>query len=202
MGKLYAIAFGGIIVIAWQAVSLSGIFNPGVFPSPYSVFSALLNLAESGELTSDVVASFGRLIVGLVLGCFLGVAAGLATGSIPVLDQAFSPVFNVLRSFPPVALIPFLIVFLGVSDFSKIISIAFAVFFPVWISALEGAKSVAREHLLSARLLTSSKLKILHRVILPSSVPFIISGIRIGIGVAFVMVFVSELAGASSGWAT
>jgi len=92
-----------------------------------------------------------------------------------------------------------MIIWFGITDSSKIIAIALAVFFPVWISVLVGAKQIPADYSRAAQLLAKSRKKRLLKVTLPATIPFIISGVRIGIAIALIMVFVAELSGASEG---
>jgi ABC-type nitrate/sulfonate/bicarbonate transport system permease component len=105
----------------------------------------------------------------------------------------------VARALPPVAIIPLVILWLGIGDVAKVSSIAFAVFFPVWINTYAGANRVPSVYLWSGRSFGFSKREELFKIVLPASVPFIEAGLRTGIALAFVMVFVSELAGANAG---
>ena len=123
----------------------------------------------------------------------------MLTGKKKIFENILSPIIQILRPLPPVAIIPLVIVWFGIDDGAKIFSIAFAVFFPVWLNTHIGVGRMAHEFLWSAKLLTTSSLKIFRKIVFPSALPFIIAGIRTSIAVAFVMVFVSELSGASSG---
>lgn len=188
-----------VLLLAWQALAYSGFVSSALFPSPVHVGRALLGMISTGIIFIDVRDSLGRVTAGLCAGSIVGVLVGLLTGRIIFFDAVLSPVIQFLRPFPPVALIPLIIVWFGIDDVAKIISIAFAVFFPVWINTYLGARQIPKPFLWSAQLLTHSSLRIWSSVILPASLPFILAGIRTGVAVAFVMVFVSELAGASSG---
>jgi ABC-type nitrate/sulfonate/bicarbonate transport system permease component len=139
------------------------------------------------------------VVIGLIVGGVLGIFLGLLMGRMLFLEETVAPFFHILRAFPPVAIIPLIIVWFGIGDAAKIIAIAFAVFFPVWISALAGAKSIHQDYLKTAKIFSKTPIQTYSKVVVPATVPFLISGIRIGIAMAFVMVFVSELAGASSG---
>lgn len=194
-----AAGFIFIILFFWHILSSSGIFNQTLFPGPIVVLYALINLTQSGELLSNVTASAGRLFFGLLTGSIFGVIFGLLMGRIGFLDEAFAPLLNILRSIPPVAIIPLMIVWFGIGDVAKVNSIAFAVFFPVWLSTLHGAKNISSNHIKTAKIFSKSVIQTFIRVIFPATIPNIISGVRLGIGTAFIMVFVSELAGASVG---
>lgn len=188
-----------VFLIAWELVSRSGWINAALFPPPSKVVLALIEMIRSGEMLRDIQASYLRLLLGLCIGAVVGVLLGLLTGRIKVVADIVSPLVQVFRPLPPVAIIPLVIVWLGIGESAKIFSIAFAVFFPVWLNTHLGAQQIPQRLLWSASTLTTSQLKIFLRVIFPASLPFIVAGLRTGIAIAFVMVFVSELAGASEG---
>ncbi|MBI4170577.1 MAG: ABC transporter permease [Candidatus Aenigmarchaeota archaeon] len=188
-----------VLVVFLEIVARSGIVNITLFPPPTAWGLALLEMAKSGELGRDIATSLWRALAGLVIGSVLGILAGLATGRIKAIESSLSPIFNVVRSFPPVAIIPLVIVWLGIGEPAKLFSISFAVFFPVWISAHTGAHNVPQNYLHAAKILSCTAGRKFSKVIFPSALPFIVAGIRIGISMAFIMVFVSELAGASAG---
>ncbi|MFZ4475405.1 MAG: ABC transporter permease [Saprospiraceae bacterium] len=188
-----------VLICIWEMVDRVGLINTNLIPPPTKIWIAFQEWVLSGEFARDSYASFGRVSIGLVLGVMTGVILGLLTGRISVIDQIFSPVLNLARAFPPVALLPVFITFFGIGNVSKITAIAFASVFPVWINTHIGSKGVPIEYLNSARLMTRSKLRIFIRIIFPAALPWIIAGIRLAIAVSFIMLYVAELAGASSG---
>lgn len=187
------------LLVGWELISRSGWVNSALFPPPTKVILALVEMARTGELFYDMRASYGRLLLGLSSGALAGVALGLLTGRFKPIEDALSPLIQLFRPLPPVAIIPLVIVWFGIGETAKIFSIAFAVFFPVWLNTHLGAGQVPQRLLWSASTLTASRVRIFWRVIFPASLPFIVAGVRIGIAVAFVMVFVAELMGASEG---
>ena len=197
--KLYPLLPIIAFLFLWQLISVSGAINVHLFPSPTKVFLALLDLVKTGELFSHLKASILRVIGGLFLGSSIALCVGLLTGRFKQVNHTLSPLLHVFRSFPPVALIPLIIVWIGIGEQAKLFSISFAVFFPVWISTHIGAERISPYYIRAANLLTKDNWKIWIKVIAPASMPFMLAGIRTGIAVAFIMVFVSELAGASSG---
>lgn len=188
-----------ILLIVWEIVSKLEIVNPLLFPAPSTVLSAFIGWYSSGELWRDVKESCWRMLIGFMVGGFTGVSVGILTGRNNIINKYVSPLIQILRPLPPVAIIPLVIVWLGIGDTAKIFSIAFAVFFPVWINAHLGAFSITPIYLWSSRLLCRSKLRILLRVIMPAALPSIIAGLRTSIAIAFIMVYISEIAGASAG---
>jgi ABC-type nitrate/sulfonate/bicarbonate transport system permease component len=188
-----------LVLILWEIISRSGFVSIALFPPPSKVAIALWRMITSGTLFSDLRDSLWRLIAGLLLGSIFGVIAGLLTGRNKIFENILSPIIQILRPLPPVAIIPLVIVWFGIDDGAKVFSIAFAVFFPVWIGAYLGAQQIPQTFLWSARLFTISRFKMFREVIFPASLVYIIAGIRTAIAIGFVMVFVSELSGASSG---
>ena len=188
-----------IFLIIWEIVSRSEIVNPHLFPPPTSVWSAFLEWARSGELIRDVKASYWRMILGFLIGGIFGTFLGLLTGRVKLFNNSLNPLLQLFRPLPPVAIIPLIIVWLGIGNTAKIFSISFAVFFPVWINAHLGASSISKIYLWSAKILCKSKLKIGIKVLIPATLPSIIAGLRTSIAIAFIMVYVAEIAGASAG---
>jgi NitT/TauT family transport system permease protein len=187
------------LVVLWEFVSRSGFVNSALFPPPSHVAVAFWGMAKAGILFSDLRDSLWRLFAGLFLGSAIAVILGLLTGRLKIFSALFSPIIQILRPLPPVAIIPLVIVWFGIDDGAKIFSIAFAVFFPVWLNTHIGVLQIPQTFLWSAKLLTNSSFKILSEIVFPAALPFIIAGIRTGIALSFIMIFVSELSGASSG---
>ena len=188
-----------LFFLIWEGLSRSGLVNATLFPPPTTVLRALVEMAKSGELVRDILASLWRAILGFLIGSSAGIALGLLTGRLEKYDAYLSPILQIFRPLPPVAIIPLIIIWLGIGEVSKVFSIAFAVFFPVWINSDLGARSVPHSFLWSSRTLGCHYPSLIWRVILPSALPFIVAGLRVGISLAFVMVYVSELSGASAG---
>ena len=201
-------------LLLWALVATLGIVPDTLFPPPSRVALALWEWANSAsrpvpawlrstalgnDLFWDSCVSVRRAAVGWLAGSIAGVAVGIATGRARAVNDYIAPIIQLFRPLPPVAIIPLVIVWFGIGEPSKVFSIAFAVFFPVWINAHLGAQRVPQFFIWSAYSLGASRRRILTRVILPAALPFIIAGLRTGVAVAFVMVFVSELAGASAG---
>jgi ABC-type nitrate/sulfonate/bicarbonate transport system permease component len=186
-------------ILLWEFVSRMEVVNPRLFPAPTIVWSGLVEWLRSGELWRDVKASYWRMLVGYFSGGVIGVTLGMITGRNRLINRNLSPLIQLFRPMPPVAIIPLIIVWLGIGDTAKIFSIAFAVFFPVWINTHLGASSVAPIYLWSAQTLCESKFKIALRVLFPAVLPSIVAGLRTAIATAFIMVYVAEIAGASSG---
>lgn len=189
----------GVFLVLWELTARLNSEHIALFPPPTRVFVALASLCASGDLARDLVSSLWRALLGFVAGSLAGIIAGMATGRMERLDSYLSPIIQLFRPLPPVAIIPLVIVWFGIGEISKVFSIAFAVFFPVWVNAHLGTREVPTVYLWSAKTMRLTSISTFYRIILPATLPFLMAGLRTGISVAFVMVFVSELAGASSG---
>ena len=196
---LYSIASILVFGIIWEILPAIGWLDGRLIPPPSQILRGGIGWVASGEFRLDVVSSLVREMIGLCLGCIIGIIVGLLTGRIKIIDSILSPLFHVFRAFPPVALLPVFITLLGIEDSSKIFSIAFACFFPTWLNTHIGAANIPVEYIQSAILLSNSPLNIFYRVILPASSTAIVTGVRLSIAIGFVLLYVSELAGASEG---
>lgn len=183
----------------WEALSRSGAVSVALFPPPSAVIHAGVGWWREGELVRDLLVSLWRVVAGYALGATLGLVVGLVTGRLRLIYVILRPILQGLRPLPPVAIVPLIIVWMGIGDGAKVFSIAFAVFFPVWLATHLGAQAVPAAYTWSARILGASRLRIFFEVVLPSAMSVAASGLRTAVSVAFVMVFVSELAGASKG---
>lgn len=196
---LYAALSITILLSLWQICSLFGLIDPHLIPPPTRVIVAIVEWAKSGELARDFLDSIWRALTGLIVGSLIGIILGLWTGRNQLINYLLTPILNVLKAFPPVAMLPLFITLFGIGDFSKIFAISFASIFPLWVNTHLGSNNIPIEFIRSARLLSGSKVKIFFRVIIPASMNSIIAGFRISIAISFIMLYVSELAGASGG---
>jgi NitT/TauT family transport system permease protein len=188
-----------LLIVVWEILARAQFVHISLFPPPSRVALAFVEMGRSGELMRDIRASLWRAVLGFGLGSCIGICTGLVTGRVAIANNYLSPLIQLFRPFPPVAIIPLVIVWFGIGEPSKIFSISFAVFFPVWINTHLGAEQIPKTFIWGARTLRVKGLSTLWKVIFPASLPFIVAGLRTGIALAFVMVFVSELTGASAG---
>lgn len=193
------IASAVLSLLAWEAVSRSGIVPRALFPSPSDVTAAMVDWARNGAILVDLASSAWRALAGYTIGAAIGVGVGVVSGRSRAVNAALAPLLHALRPVPPVAVIPLVILWLGIDDAAKISATAFAVFFPVWIAAHTASRSTPQIYLWSAETLGVGGVEQLWKVVLPASLPTIVAGLRIGVSTAFIMVFVTELAGASTG---
>ncbi|MDB5934276.1 MAG: sulfonate transporter permease [Massilia sp.] len=203
-----------VIIAIWQAIAQLGWVNPQVLPSPVAVvekwIAYLLPMQPyasgsklawyfSGELLIDSLGSMYRVVVGFLIGAGLALPIGLAMGASARVYAWFNPLFQLLRPIPPIAYIPLSILWFGLGNPPAVFLIALGAFFPVLMNTIAGVRQVDSIYLRAARNLGASQRTLFLRVILPASVPYILAGVRIGIGTAFIVVIVSEMIAVNNG---
>jgi NitT/TauT family transport system permease protein len=205
-----------VVIGLWQAVAMLGWVNPQVLPSPLAVVEkwiayllpmqpydpaagGWIKWAVSGELITDAMGSLYRVVVGFVVGAGLALPVGLAMGAKPRVYAWLNPLVQLLRPIPPIAYIPLSILWFGLGNPPAVFLIALGAFFPVLMNTIAGVRQVDGIYLRAARNLGASGSTMFLRVILPAAVPYILSGVRIGIGTAFIVVIVSEMIAVNNG---
>lgn len=197
VGKLL---LAGISFLAlWEGAARIGIYNTTFLPQPTQCLGTLSSMIKSGELATDIGLSLQRAIIGFLAGSALGTVLGLLTGRLKLFDYTLGQLIRLMRSIPSISLVPLVIVWFGLGEFSKYLIVFWGVFFPVWINSHVGSSHVSQEVIWAARSLGARKINLLYQVILPSSFPFIMAGMRAGIAIAFVVLVAAEMTGAFGG---
>jgi NitT/TauT family transport system permease protein len=193
-------AFSLLIVIGiWALVAGLHIFPETIFPTPLSVVHATMDLYRDGLLFSDFIDSLSRACVGFVIGASLGVTVGLLTGRTRLLRALLNPFLTILRPVPAIALVPLAIVWFGIGEGSKYFVISYTVFLTVWFNTHQGMEYVPDLYIRASRSLGASRMREFFGVVIPAAAPHIVSGIRLGVALAFLSLVAAELTGASSG---
>ena len=206
-----------LIIAVWQGVAMAGWVNPQVLPSPLAVVerwiayllpmqpydpaggTSKLAWMFSGELIIDSIGSMYRVVVGFLIGAGLALPIGLAMGASNRVYAWFNPLFQLLRPIPPIAYIPLSILWFGLGNPPAVFLIVLGAFFPVLMNTIAGVRQVDSIYLRAARNLGANQRTMFLRVILPAAVPYILAGVRIGIGTAFIVVIVSEMIAVNNG---
>jgi sulfonate transport system permease protein len=173
--------------------------NPAYFPGPMSIFGSAWELAKTGLIWESVVASTFRILTGFAIGCVLAVLLGVLMNRYILVETWVGPVLTLTGAVPCLALLPLFIIWMGIGEAPKIIMIAWATFLPILVYTLDGLKSVNANLIRSAMSLGASPRQIFLRVILPSTIPNILVGANLSLGLAFSALIVSEMMGARSG---
>jgi taurine transport system permease protein len=187
-----------LLVLVWQALS-QWIVDPRLLPSPLTILGRAAELTLSGELPRSMATSLARILVGYAAGAVLGIALGLLIGRLPRLEHVLTPTLGFVRSIPPIAFVPLSIIVFGIGEASKYAIIVYLVVIVLALSTAAGMRETPRIRIRSAEALGASGLTVLLKIVLPSSFPFILSGLRVALNLAFMAVVSAEVIGARSG---
>lgn len=182
-------------IALWWVLSLSG-FN---LPSPGAVVVRGAELIADGTLATDIVASLTRVLAGFALGTIVAIPVGFLMGWYGWARGLVEPWIQFFRTIPPLAIIPLAIVLLGIGEQPKILVIFLAAFFACVISTFQGVVNIDRTMINAARVLGTGDAGIFVRVVVPASVPFILVGMRVGLGAAWATLVAAELIAAQAG---
>ena len=185
---------GGIAL--WGAVVALGKVG---LPSPAQVLIRAIELIRSGQLLTDLLASLGRVTAGFALGVALAIPVGFLMGWYSTARGLIEPFVQFFRMIPPLAVIPLAIVTMGIGEAPKVFVIFLAAFLSCVIATFQGVVSVDKTLINAARVLGAGDGTIFRRVVIPASTPFILVGMRIGLGSAWATVVAAELIAAQSG---
>ena len=205
-----------LIIAGWQLASSMEWIDARKMPSPWGVARRWVDYlmpAEpyaaasdnwlmwlfSGELVRDTVSSLYRVVLGFAIGAGLALPLGLLMGTSARIYAWMNLMVQIIRPIPPIAYIPVAMLWFGLGNPPAVFLIAIGAFFPVLMNTIAGVRQVDGIYLRAARNLGASQRTLFVRVILPASVPYILSGVRIGIGTAFIVVIVAEMIAVNNG---
>ena len=195
---LLTLASLGIGICAWQFLS-SVLFNPFLIPPPLEVIRTAGPMLASGEIASDVTISMARVLIGFSTGSLAGIVLGVLLGRIGLLHELLDPIIELLRYLSPTAMIPIAVIWFGIGELSKYFLIFWGTFFIVLINTTAGVwrAPVARQR--AAQCLGASQLQIFVLVVVPSAVPYIVTGMRVAMASSFMSIIPAEILAANSG---
>jgi ABC-type nitrate/sulfonate/bicarbonate transport system permease component len=192
------LAFPIAALVAWEIAARYGTV-PDWLVAPSVVFRTTWGMVVSGELWLHAGNSLFRAIAGYAIGATCGIAMGLIAGVVRPVERFYDPIISFTYPVPKIVVLPILIAWLGSGDSSKIAIVTAAVFYPSFINALYGAKAVNRLYVWSARNMGASGGQIFAKVVLPAALPQVLSGLRIAMALAFIVVVAAEMANSRNG---
>ena len=180
-----AIVFPVLVILFWQYASTHGLVKASLVPAPLTIAKTFLSYIESGKLWKNLSVSFGRVACGYVIGAMCGVAVGFLMGLFKPVSAALNGIVSVLRPIPTIALVPIVILLAGIGFSSKVAIIAFGSFWPVLLNTMHGIQTVDNKLLEVAYTYRIRTSKTILRIIVPSSIPAILTGLRLGMSNAW-----------------
>ena len=198
--KILGAAGVTIFLIVWELVgNVLQLINPMFMSAPSLIAKAAIDLFASGEIYNDLYISGTELLGGYLLSAVVAIPFGIMVGWYKKMSYIFDPFINAMNATPRVALLPLVIIWLGIGILSKVGIIFLGAVFPILINSRDGVKTTPANLLTAARSFGASEWMIFKAVVLPSTIPFILSGLRQGLGRAIVGVMVGELYAATAG---
>jgi len=185
-------------VVLWEIVARL-IGTPLLFPGPAAVLRGMLSLSSTGELYTHILASLQRIAAGLIIGVPLGAIVGCAMGASRDVNAALDPYVRMANSTPAIALIPFALIWFGLTETARYTLVIYVVILTVALNARQGVSQVPYLRMKAANSLGVTGVKAFFRVVIPSSVPSILAGIRTATGLAVMVVVAAEMLGATTG---
>lgn len=187
-----------VFLCVWQIVAWVW-SQPLLFPSVPATFTTILGLLADGELLLHVGASLKRLAMGMAIGVPLGAVIGCAMGKWTLVDRALNPYLRMANSIPAIALIPFSLMWFGVTEIARVSLEVYIITLTVTLSARDGIRRIPEIHKRIAQNLGLSPVAAFFQVEIPSSFPWLLAGIRSAIGLGVMVVVAAEMLGATNG---
>ncbi|KAA0078402.1 ABC transporter permease [Tardiphaga sp. P9-11] len=187
------------LALAWELAVWSGWSNGRLVPPPSRVFTTIMELARTGELSRHITTTLSRVTAGFGLGVVAGTLLGAISGYWGIARQLLDPTIQALRAIPSIAWVPLFILWLGIFETSKVALIAVGVFFPVYLGVMGAILSVDRKIVEVGRTFRLSGPAMIRRILLPAVLPAYVVALRVGLGLGWMFVVAAEFMGASEG---
>ena len=188
-----------LILALWEIGVRSGNINGNVIPAPTKLVQTFISLIESGKLQEGLLISFQRVIIGFVIAAVIGVVVGFFMGIFATFNRLLASLVNILRPIPVVALIPILIIILGVGESANVSIIVIGALWPILLNTTAGVANTDKKLLELAHVYSISKPKQYLQIVVPSALHSILTGLRLGVSGAWMSVVAAEMIGATSG---
>jgi NitT/TauT family transport system permease protein len=187
----------GLLLAAWHySVVWTG---TKIFPAPLQVEKGMIELFHKHVLWDDILSSLRRVAIGFGTAVALGIPLGLVLGWYPSMNQVVNPVMQILRPISPIAWIPVAIIFFGVGEHAAIFLIFLGAFFPIVVACVNGVSNVPSVYRRAGRNFGLEPAELLSRVVFPAALPQIIVGLRLALGIAWLVVVAAEMVAVDSG---
>jgi sulfonate transport system permease protein len=188
-----------LLIAVWEVLSVTGVLSPQTLASPANVLSTGRHLIADGELQSNLWVSLHRVFWGLLLGVSLGLVLAIFSGLSHIGEAVVDGPMQIFRALPILALQPLFIVWFGIGEEMKIVLIAFAVAFPVYVNTYAGIRGVDQRFVELAHGVRLNRRQLIRRVVLPGALPNFLVGLRFSLAIAWLVLILSEEVNATSG---
>jgi ABC-type nitrate/sulfonate/bicarbonate transport system permease component len=201
--RMLALVPGAAFIVAVLALcewaSRGGFFNSATVPPPTVVAAAFASIVVSGAVVAPLAQTLALLFAGYAIGCGSALVLGILMGSFRPVYNLFEPLTELVRPIPKPALLPALMLFLGLGAPMKVTIVALSAFFPVLINAVQGTRGVDPTMIDTARTFGFGRAAILARIVLPAAAPYYLAGMRVSLAFGLVVIVVAEMLTANGG---
>jgi NitT/TauT family transport system permease protein len=187
------------LLLLWELLAQLNAIDVRLFSSPTLIFKSFIPLLLSGELLNNTVVSIHRVILGFIAGSIPGILIGISMGLSPLVRSAIEPMIAATYPIPKLALMPLILLIFGLGETSKIFTIAIGVFYLVVINTMAGVLSIEKIYLDVAKNFGASRKDFYLTVALPGALPMIFAGLKLGMGMALILIVAAELSAAKAG---
>jgi ABC-type nitrate/sulfonate/bicarbonate transport system permease component len=188
-----------IVLSIWETAGSLGWINPILLPRPSQIVWSLVDLVAGGAVFPPLLYTFALFVVGYAIASILGVTIGVAMATSEILYGLLEPLVEILRPVPKSALVPVLFLFLGIGKTTMITVVVLAAVFPVLISTFQGVRGLDPVLLETARTFQASRMRTIFSIVLPASLPMILAGMRVALGLGLVLVILAEMLAGEDG---
>jgi ABC-type nitrate/sulfonate/bicarbonate transport system permease component len=195
---MMAVISVGTVLLLWH-LSVGTLFNPVLVPTPGATFAKAWSMMASGELFRHIAVSMKRVLIGYVVGSLCGIAIGAVMGRLWLARELADPLLELIRPISPVAIVPLAMLWFGIGEISKFFVIVYATVIIVLINTAAGVSRTPITRIRAARCLGASEYEVFIKVVLPSAVPYVLTGMRVALGFSFMGIVAAELIGAREG---
>lgn len=193
-------AIGPLLVVAgWAGATTAGLIDPSILPSPAALGTTFVDLWTEQDLLHQVGVSLSRAVAGGAIGAALGLLLGATAGLFRLGEELFDSLLQMLRTVPFLALVPLFIVWFGIDETPKLILIALATMFPMYLNTYAGVRNVDRKVIEAARTFGLEGPRLIREVVLPLALPSILTGLRFSLGVSILVLIAAEQINTSTG---
>jgi ABC-type nitrate/sulfonate/bicarbonate transport system permease component len=188
-----------LLLAAWEIASATGFVDPVSLPRVSTILSAWWSALSGGAIIAAVLPTLWRILAGFALASLVGIPLGLLMGTIPLVYRLLEPLTEFIRPIPSAAYIPVAILFLGIGDEMKIFVVFLASLFPILLNSYAGVRGIDPVLIDTAHTFRTSRATTLRQIVLPASLPSILTGMRISVGLSLIVAVVAEMISGNSG---
>jgi ABC-type nitrate/sulfonate/bicarbonate transport system permease component len=197
--RLMSIASPVGLLLAWEVAGRLGFIDVRFFPAPSSIIEVMIRMIGTGELINHILISLQRITLGFLLGGIPAIVIGIIMGISRPVRALVDPLIVATYPIPKSAILPFILLIFGLGEMSKVVMVAIGVFFPVAINSTAGVLQINQIYLDVGKSFKASPWDTFRTIALPGALPFIMTGVKLGAGLALILIAVAEMVGAKSG---